>query len=688
MGKKNKLKRKKQQQSTPPSTSITAIGIKTPVIPFNICLGIIVVFCFVLYGNTIGHGYALDDLFVTAQNSMVAKGISGIPDIFSSSYIDSEFFERKGGYRPITMTTFAVEYTFFEENTSVSHFINIIFYALSCVILFCLLCYLLPHYPILFPLLVTLFFIAYPRHTEVVASLKSRDELLSFLFGISATFMLLKYYDKRKIYYALIGLLLLALGQLSKESTVAFSLSIPLVFYFFRDISLKKSALSFVFLLVFTLFITPIIVLFTVLIPFEALDSPRPVHTILSYPEHPLVREDNWINRIATHIYIMGYYLKMVVFPTPMVYYYGSGLINAVSWLNPWVWLSTITYIVLGSFTILQLVHKKRHLLIFSFLYFLCALSVYSNIAGLVPGVVGDRFLFHPSVGFCIALAWLSFKFAEIKQIESKASAMFFSNINKNILILFSLFILLPYSYLTIDRNQDWKNILTLMDADLHKIQSSITGLTIYGGNFAQAAEQETQNQHLREQYARKAAKQFERALSLHPTNTKAIRELGTLYCEILNQPQKGLDYLKAAIQSNPDKAHVYYQTGHCFQQAFNQMDSAIYYYNTYLAKKETDITLRSQLVQYYTTTGDLKKAKALTDEIIAIDANSSHAYISQGMIKLAEQNTLGAVQDFEQAVAIDKNASNLLDIIIEYYHKTGHTKKHQYYLNLKKIAK
>ncbi|HOS85328.1 MAG TPA: hypothetical protein PK199_10465, partial [Bacteroidales bacterium] len=39
--------------------------------------------CFVLYGNTIGHGYNMDDVFVVKDNPMVQKGIKAIPEIFT-----------------------------------------------------------------------------------------------------------------------------------------------------------------------------------------------------------------------------------------------------------------------------------------------------------------------------------------------------------------------------------------------------------------------------------------------------------------------------------------------------------------------------------------------------------------------------------------------------------------------------
>ena len=49
-------------------------------------LGIFVaVLAFLLYANTFGHWYVLDDWGLMPENTMVKKGISGIPEIFQSS---------------------------------------------------------------------------------------------------------------------------------------------------------------------------------------------------------------------------------------------------------------------------------------------------------------------------------------------------------------------------------------------------------------------------------------------------------------------------------------------------------------------------------------------------------------------------------------------------------------------------
>ena len=98
---------------------------------------IILLFSFILYGNTIRNKYSMDDDFVTYNNPAIQKGIKAIPEIFTSFYSEKEGY--KYGYRPVVKSTFAIEHQLFGQNPHISHFINILLYAFICILLFFIL---------------------------------------------------------------------------------------------------------------------------------------------------------------------------------------------------------------------------------------------------------------------------------------------------------------------------------------------------------------------------------------------------------------------------------------------------------------------------------------------------------------------------------------------------------------------
>jgi len=96
---------------------------------------------------------------------MVNKGIKAIPLILSSRYINlnaEEGGNMNFGYRPLTKAMFAVEHQFFGENPGMSHFINIILYALTLLLLFSILRKLMANYSTWFPFLVVMLWAAHP----------------------------------------------------------------------------------------------------------------------------------------------------------------------------------------------------------------------------------------------------------------------------------------------------------------------------------------------------------------------------------------------------------------------------------------------------------------------------------------------------------------------------------------------
>ena len=156
-----------------------------------------VLLCFLLYGKGIGNEYSMDDEFVTKNNIQVQKGFKGIPEIFNSTYVvDNQ--KSSYEYRPIVKAVYAVEYQFFGFRPHISHFINILFYAISIALLYAILLKLLINYNRILPFLITLLFLIHPLHSEVVLSLKNRDVILSLIGCLLALKFYLRFVEKNK----------------------------------------------------------------------------------------------------------------------------------------------------------------------------------------------------------------------------------------------------------------------------------------------------------------------------------------------------------------------------------------------------------------------------------------------------------------------------------------------------------
>ncbi|MBQ1731228.1 MAG: glycosyltransferase family 39 protein, partial [Bacteroidales bacterium] len=202
---------------------------------------IIVVTCFLLYGQSLSNGYNIDDDYVCENHQLVQQGIKGIPEIFASRYNNSNGV--MFGYRPVTIAVYAIEYQIFGESPAVGHFFNIIYYIIVCIILFFFLRNLLKTKFAstirVLPIIATVIFMTHAIHTEVVLSLKNREEILCLIFCLSSAMLALRYYDKRRIIDIVFAIILLGIGFLTKESAIVFLAITPLSIIFFRtDIKL------------------------------------------------------------------------------------------------------------------------------------------------------------------------------------------------------------------------------------------------------------------------------------------------------------------------------------------------------------------------------------------------------------------------------------------------------------------
>ena len=193
---------------------------------------IIITVAVVVFGNTLLNGYNLDDHLVTESN------FSSIKTIFSSTYIQSA--GPSYGYRPITILTFYLENKIFGKNPQVSHAINLLLFIGLSLLVFKLLRQIFRDTDDYILLFIALLFVVHPVHTEVVASIKNRDEVLSLSFVLIALLFALNWIRSNSIYYLILVFLFCSLSILSKKSSLPVHLLIPLIIIFKEDVKIKS----------------------------------------------------------------------------------------------------------------------------------------------------------------------------------------------------------------------------------------------------------------------------------------------------------------------------------------------------------------------------------------------------------------------------------------------------------------
>ncbi len=200
---------------------------------------LIFAFSFLLFANTIPNDYNMDDELVTMNHRLTSKGISAIPEIFTSPY-----YEDASGYsyeyRPVVLTSFAIEHDIFGENPHWGHFWNVILYGLTCVLLYRVLKLLFKDYSPIIAIAVSLLFVAHPSHTEVVCSIKNRDEILGLLFSLLAFNVAIKSVQEKNNWLLILVPIFFILSLLSKLTLSSFIPVILLAILLFSEFDFSK----------------------------------------------------------------------------------------------------------------------------------------------------------------------------------------------------------------------------------------------------------------------------------------------------------------------------------------------------------------------------------------------------------------------------------------------------------------
>lgn len=579
-------------------------------------LGII---SFSLYANTLRNGFVLDDVSVITNNAYVSKGLSAIPGILSTTYHHGFLPQIDNLYRPLSLILFAAETQFFGLNPALFHLVTVLLYACSVMILFLSLDKLFENRNAPLSFLAALLFSLHPLHTEVVANIKSCDELLYFFFGFLSLNIFIRYLRFGKPFHLLLATGCYFLSLLAKETAIDFIFIIPLVFYFHyppdrkRAVSITVSSLAAV-------------AVFLIIRQTVLQENNHGFSLIVDYIDNILTSPDIPYNsRLATAILILGRYLKLLVIPHPLVADYSYAVIQETSFSNFWVIISLAIVLALLFIAIYRLINFKKDKLAFGLLCLLIPLLTISNIFFLLGTHMAERLLFLPSVGFCLLAGLL------ILKVTGKASGTFSTAFRSPGLVGIILPVAVIYAAISFQRNMEWKDDFTLFSADVKKSPASAklnryvglelekraaeetdantkkqlrgqaisclnTAVTIYP-DFYQAHE-ELGALCLRNGQLDEAAAHELRALHLYPGDTFAIKTLAKIYFK-KQQFEESLNYNRLALQIEKDKAGVYIRIGACFAGMQNY-DSSIWYFSRAAQLDPADNTACMNLALIY----------------------------------------------------------------------------------------
>ena len=280
---------------------------------------------------------------------------------------------------------------------------------------------------------------------------------------------------------------------------------------------------------------------------------------VLTGPVQPIPVVDNYISGISgfltqrtTAIYIAGLYVWKLIVPHPLVSDMSLSQLPVVG-VGDWRFVVPVGMCAFAAlFAFMKL--RDKDMLSFCILYFFITFFMVSNIPFILGTNYGERLLYAPSLGICLAIAYSLARFLQQTELVASSASGFLVAHGKAVAVTAVLGCV--YGFLTVSRNAEWKDSLTLFRADVQKAPNSAKLHYFY-------ADQITKPDYLarfaaedpeRRKTIDTAAVEFQKALDLYPTYPDVMPKLAGMFVE-QGKLESAEIYYRRAIRLAPFNA-------------------------------------------------------------------------------------------------------------------------------------
>jgi tetratricopeptide (TPR) repeat protein len=603
---------------------------------------------FAVYANTLGHGYTVDDDTVMSKNRITKGGLDSLGAVFTTAY-RAGFWERDDNlYRPLSVAMFTVEWHFFPENPVPGHVMNVILFSLTVFLLMLLMSQMLSGWPLIVPFAISLLFAVHPIHTEVVANIKSRDEILCLLFGIASLLMVGKYCATGKLISLIIAGLLFFLAMLSKENAITLLAVAPLYAYFTSKVSTKQIALATVpFLASVSLYLV---------IRWQVLgDTGKP--EALQLVNNSLVGATDWLTRFTTAVAIIGRYLWLMVFPHPLSFDYSFNQIALSKIGSPQFLVSFM--ILVGLFIYALKSIRSRDLVGFGILFLFITMSLVSNVFLLIESTMAERFMYMPSVGFLILLCVLLSRLTKVS--HNKEVVEFADHFRGNkVFGLVVLLMALAFSAKAVDRNADWKDNYTLLTQDVKTCPKSARIRYAYGSALLFEKALKEKDPNAKSNYLDQSIMHLSKGVEILPEYSEAWRHLGIAYKEQENYPAAVAALEKARSYKEFDSADMFATAGLCYGK-IGRYSEALTDLNRALSMNPDDPESNNNKGLYLFESGMIDSSIIYFNKAIVLKSNFHQAYYNKGNTFARKGDYMEALRLYAKALEINPSSVDAL---------------------------
>lgn len=575
---------------------------------------IIILVTLITFTNTLLNGFVYDDITIVQNNTSI-NALSKIPDLFLQSYFGKD--NNAGTYRPLTTLSFALNYAINGLEPYGYHLVNIIVHIINSLLVYWIVKYYSQSK--LLGIFTALLFSVHPVHSEAVASVYGRAELLAVMFLLVAWV----YYLKSSInkYYYFISLLSYFLSLFCKESGIVF-FGILLLVQFCTKTSWKEKLIPEIKAWGYVLSTIPYLIIRTLVT--GAFGVPK---------GGQILGAESFLTRLYTMS--LGYvqYFKMLVYPVTLFIDYDYGVIPTVKALSLSVTLSLILILLVIIIGFWQ--SGKNPIIGFAILFFFVTTSIISNVFIPTGFLIAERAIYLAVLSICLLIAAF---FYQLYQLGWQKLALLGFTIT---LFLFS--------------TRTYFHNLTFRDN--FSFFSSIVKLT--PNNFR--ANYSLGIYYLREKNFFKAEKYLQKVLEVTPKYSSAMVALGELYFE-QGQIDESINMLNKALTLSPESFYANQIMSRVYKQKKDYKKAKEFLLEA-VKNSPPNPFLEQELAMLLYEMGEQEQAIVSFKKALELNPNFAEPLVNLARIARQKNNPTEATNLLTKALKIDPNnadANNL----------------------------
>ena len=505
-----------------------------------------------VYLNCISNEFLYDDKALVINNELI-RNVKNIPAFFSRDIWPAVGENTSNYFRPLIYIIFSINYYFAGLSAPFFHSVNIFFNTGSALILFLIVSHLVKNANSLFlPFASAVLFALHPVHTEAVAWVSGLPDISSTFFFLLAFYFFIRTDNSFGLTHFLSAFFFLT-ALLCKEPAIMF----PAIFIAY-DFFFSKKENGFVdYIKKYSLYAVVLVFYFILRAGTISGFTPAEKHSELTSYE-----------LILNIFSLFVSYIKKLILPLNLNVYY---VFHPVKSLTETMELISV-FFTLFYFTLIFFLRRKNPLLFFSLLWIAVTLLPSLYIPALGENVFAERYLYLPSAGFAIITALAiskipSFEISDKKTIASSITAL--------------LLICIFYSAETVQRNNVWKNEMTLWSDTVKKSPDG----AIPHNNFAIVLRNEGNTDE--------AIRHYQIAVKLRPDYFDAHYNLAVAYHLSRNLDDAEREY-RIALSLNPNNPFIYNNLGSLFMGKGLFEDAANEYKKALTLKPDLEIAERN----------------------------------------------------------------------------------------------